>query len=347
YVAAGEMRNIDYAGMETAHLFPRMYDNRNDRNPHMVYREFGGLDENETPTIANEIKYFFNYQFGWMYWRYLMWNFAGKQNDLQGFGNRRDGNWASGIGFIDKLFIDTADIQPSTASSDNKAYNRLFFLPLILGILGIIYQFKRDRKDFLVTFLLFFFTGFAIVIYLNQAGFQPRERDYAYVGSFYAFSILIGRGVLWLREMMMKKLSPSVATGLAGVICLLAVPVWMAIQEWDDHDRSQKYLARDLGANYLESTAPNSILFTFGDNDTYPLWYAQEVEGVREDVRAVNYSLLGTDWYINQLRYAINESAPVDVIFSKEHIQGSKRDVIAVYPLPGYDQNRYYNLYDI
>jgi hypothetical protein len=347
YVAVGEMRNIDYAGMETAHLFPRMYDNRNDRNQHMVYREFGGLDENETPTIANEIKYFFNYQFGWMYWRYLMWNFAGKQNDLQGFGNRRDGNWASGIGFIDKLFIDTADIQPSTASTDNKAYNRLFFLPLILGILGIIYQFKRDRKDFLVTFLLFFFTGFAIVIYLNQAGFQPRERDYAYVGSFYAFSIWIGLGVLWLREMMMKKLSPSVATGLAGVICLLAVPVWMAIQEWDDHDRSQKYLARDLGANYLESTAPNSILFTFGDNDTYPLWYAQEVEGVREDVRAVNYSLLGTDWYINQLRYAINESAPVDVIFSKEHIQGSKRDVIAVYPLPGYDQNRYYNLYDI
>src|SRR5690606_15536046 len=172
-------------------------------------------------------------------------------------------------------------------------------------------------------------------------------RDYAYVGSFYAFSIWIGLGVLWVREIMMKKLAPSAATSLAGVICLVAVPVWMAIQEWDDHDRSQKYLARDLGTNYLKSTADNSSLFTFGDNDTYPLWYAQEVEGVRQDIRAVNYSLLGTDWYINQLRYAINKSEPVDVIFTKEQIQGSKRDVAAVYALPGYDQNRHYDLYEI
>lgn len=347
YINAGDLRNVNYSGMESAHLFPRMWDNRNDRNQHMVYREFGGLEENEEPTIANEIKYFVNYQFGWMYWRYFMWNFAGKQNDLQGFGNRRDGNWASGIGFIDRIFLDTSDILPSTASNDNKAFNRLFFLPLALGILGIVFQYKRDRKDFLVTFLLFFFTGLAIVVYLNQAGFQPRERDYAYVGSFYAFSIWIGLGVLWVREIMMKKIAPSAATSLAGVICLVAVPVWMAIQEWDDHDRSQKYLARDLGTNYLKSTADNSILFTFGDNDTYPLWYAQEVEGVRQDIRAVNYSLLGTDWYINQLRYAINKSEPVDVIFTKEQIQGSKRDVAAVYALPGYDQNRHYDLYEI
>lgn len=345
YEVAGQVRKINYSGMETAHLFPRMWDNGQERNQDMVYREFGGLDQDEDPTVANNIKFLFDYQTRWMYFRYFMWNFAGKQNDIQGLGNIRDGNWYSGINFIDKLFHSTTDTLPDTAGKSNKANNKLYFLPLILGILGFLFQYDKNRRDFIVTFLLFFFTGFAIVIYLNQSGYQPRERDYAYVGSFYAFAIWIGLGVLWVREKLAKFTQGIVPTAAAFAICLLAVPVLMASQEWDDHDRSQKTLARDLGKNYLESVQPNSILFTFGDNDTYPLWYAQEVEGARPDLRVINYSLLGTDWYVNQLRYKLNQSAPADVIFTPEQIQGSNRDIVPVYELPGIDKNAYYDLY--
>jgi len=347
YEVAGKIRKLNYSGMESSHLFPRMWDNGNDRNQESLYRSFGGVEEGEEPTVANDIKYFSSYQFRVMYWRYFMWNFAGKQNDLQGFGNIRDGNWASGINFVDKIFNSTPDQLPDTAGKDNKANNKLFFLPLILGILGIAYQYQRHRKDFLVTFLLFFFTGFAIVIYLNQAGQQPRERDYAYVGSFYAFAIWIGLGVLWVKEQFSKFLKGDMPGLAAFAICLLAVPILMASQEWDDHDRGKKALARDLGIDYLESVEKNGILLTFGDNDTYPLWYTQEVEGKRKDLRIINYSLLGTDWYVNQLRYKLNESPPADVIFSAEQIQGNKRDVVPVYPLPGYNPNQYYNLYKV
>lgn len=347
YEVAGQVRKIDYAGMETAHLFPRMWDNGTERNQDLVYRQFGGLEQDEEPTVANDVRFLADYQFRWMYFRYFMWNFAGKQNDLQGLGNVRDGNWNSGISFIDKIFHSTEDVLPDTAGETNKANNKLFFLPLILGILGVIYQYNQDRRDFLVTFLLFFFTGFAIVIYLNQSGYQPRERDYAYVGSFYAFAIWIGLGVLWVAHKLSRFLKGDLATLTAFVITLLGVPVLMASQEWDDHDRSKKTLARDLGRNYLESCAPNSILFTFGDNDTYPLWYTQEVEGVRKDLRVINYSLLGTDWYVNQLRYKINESDPTDVILSAEQIRGSKRDIIPIYNLPGFSDNQYYDLHTI
>jgi hypothetical protein len=277
-----------------------------------------------------------------------MWNFAGRQNDLQGLGNIRDGNWNSGITFIDRIFHSTPDVLPDTAGKSNKANNKLFFLPLVLGILGLLYQYKYHRRDFIVTFLLFFFTGFAIIIYLNQSGFQPRERDYAYVGSFYAFAIWIGLGVLWVRDALRKYIKREDTAGIVAFgICLLAVPVIMATQEWDDHDRSQKTLARDMGSNYLVSCDKDAILFTFGDNDTYPLWYAQEVVRVRKDLRVINYSLLGTDWYINQLRYKVNESAPADVIFTPQQIQGNNRDVVPVYPLQGFDQNQYYDLYKI
>jgi len=347
YEVAGKVRKFNYGGMETAHLFPRMWDNGNDRNQEGMYRAFGDVEEGEEPNVANDIKYFSSYQFRVMYWRYFMWNFAGKQNDLQGFGNIRDGNWNSGIGFIDGLFHSTEKELPDTAGKENKANNKLYFLPLILGILGIVFQYQRHRKDFLVTFLLFFFTGFAIVIYLNQAGQQPRERDYAYVGSFYAFAIWIGLGVLWVKEQFSKVLKGDLPGLAAFGICLLAVPVLMASQEWDDHDRSKKVLARDLGIDYLESVEKNAILMTFGDNDTYPLWYTQEVEGHRKDLRIINYSLLGTDWYVNQLRYKLNESLPADVIFTAEQLQGNKRDVVPVYPLPGYDPNQYYNLYKV
>ena len=294
--------------------------------------------------MKNEVIYFFDYQFRWMYWRYFMWNFVGKQNDLQGFGNIRDGNWYSGITFIDKAFHSTTSELPDTAGKNNKANNKLYFLPFILGIIGIAFQYSRHRKDFFISFLLFFFTGLAIVIYLNQSGYQPRERDYAYVGSFYAFAIWIGLGVLYVKELLSKYIKGDGSGYAAFLICLLAVPVLMASQEWDDHDRSKKTLARDLGNDYLESTEKNAILLTFGDNDTYPLWYAQEVEGIRPDLRVINYSLLGTDWYVNQLRYKLNESAPADVIFSAEQIQGNNRSVIPVYALPNYDQNRYYDL---
>ena len=344
YEVAGKIRKLNYSGMESSHLFPRMWDNGTDRNQDFVYRSFGGVEEGEEPGVINDIRYFFDYQFRWMYFRYFMWNFAGRQNDLQGLGNIRDGNWYSGIKFIDKIFHSTTDVLPATAGKANKANNTLFFLPLILGILGMIYQYSRHRKDFLITFLLFFFTGLAIVIYLNQAGYQPRERDYAYVGSFYAFAIWIGLGVLWVRDKLGKFLKGDMPGIAAFAICVLAVPVLMASQEWDDHDRSKKTLARDLGIDYLQSVEKNSILMTFGDNDTYPLWYAQEVEEVRKDLRIINYSLLGTDWYINQLRYKLNESPPADVIFTEEQIQGSKRDVVPVYPIPGYDQNQYYDL---
>lgn len=340
------------------HIFPRMWDNGNERNQEQVYRSYGGLEEGEQPGFKNNIIYFYDYQLRWMYWRYFMWNFAGKQNDLQGFGNKRDGNWNSGINFIDKGIFghSTPDELPDTAGKTNKANNKLYFLPFLLGVAGFIVQLQKNKRDFLVTFLLFFFTGFAIVLYLNQSGYQPRERDYAYVGSFYAFAIWIGLGVIWVRDQLAKLVKGPVSGYAAFGICILAVPVLMASQEWDDHDRSKKTLARDLGKDYLESCEKNALLISFGDNDTYPLWYSQEVEGVRKDLRVVNYSLLGTDWYINQLRYTVNESAPFDVILTPEQIQGSKRDVVftnaylqraGLSPVPGFEADKYYDLYDV
>jgi hypothetical protein len=346
--------NVDKIG---PHIFPRMWDNGNERNQEYVYRTFGGLSGDEQPSFLSNIHYFLDYQFRWMYWRYFMWNFAGKQNDLQGFGNRRDGNWNSGINFIDKMFGHSTPAElPATAGSANKANNKLFFLPFILGVIGFVFQLNRTKRDWLVNFLLFFFTGFAIVIYLNQSGQQPRERDYAYVGSFYAFAVWIGLGVIWVKEQLSRYLKGITADYVALGLCLLTVPVLMASQEWDDHDRSKKTLARDIGKDYLQSCAKDGILVSFGDNDTYPLWYAQEVENIRPDLRVINYSLLGTDWYINELRYKVNESAPTDVIFTPQQIEGDKRNVVftASYlsrynagPLAGYDQNKYYDLYDL
>ncbi len=222
----------------------------------------------------------------------------------------------------------------------------MFALPLILGFIGLFYHFKRRGDDAFITFLLFFFTGFAIVIYLNQPGFQPRERDYAYVGSFYAFAIWIGLGVLQIAEIGREK-HASESAALATVVCLLAVPVLMAQQEWNDHDRSHKQIARDIAKDYLESCAPNAILFTFGDNDTYPLWYAQEVEGIRTDIRVINTSLLGIDWYINQLRYKVNQSNPIDVIWTASQIEGRNRDIAVYKAQPSYPDNQFYNLYDM
>jgi hypothetical protein len=344
YELSGKNYKRDWSSAPSAHLFPRMWDGENDRGQMDSYKAFAGVVDGEAPTLRDNIKYFTNYQFGFMYLRYFLWNFAGKQNDLQGFGNVRDGNFITGISFIDNLFFGDQSKLPDTIKNQNKAHNTLFMLPFILGIIGFIFQYQQNKKDFVVTGLLFFFTGLAIILYLNQVSLQPRERDYAYVGSFYAFAIWIGLGVLQVAVWFTKFMNQRIAAIIASVVCFLAVPSLMAQQEWDDHDRSQKTLPRDLARNYLESCPPNAILFSFGDNDTYPLWYAQEVEGIRPDVRVVVNSLLGSDWYMKELRYKINKSDKFDVIFSEEQVSGNKLNVAYYSPVPGISETNYHDL---
>ena len=350
YLVAGKKYAEDWSNTPTAHLFPRMWNNSNTRGEIDTYRRFSDLDPDEQPNMAANIRYFLRYQTGWMYLRYFMWNFAGKQNDLQGFGNPRDSNWVSGISALDNLLYGDQSKLPDTAHKNNKSYNRLFLLPLLLGLLGIFVQYRRNRRDALVTGMLFFFTGLAIVIYLNQAGLQPRERDYAFAGSFYVFAIWIGLGVIGVQQALQRllpHLRPSFPSIAAASLCLLAVPVLMASQEWDDHDRSKKTLARDLAVNYLESCPPNAVLFSFEDNDTYPIWYAQEVEGIRPDVRVIINTLSGTDWLINQLRYKINKSAPLDVLFTPDQVMGDKKSIVYFTDqIPGWNKDKYYDLYD-
>jgi Protein of unknown function (DUF2723) len=352
YVKNGRKVETTYAD-EDLHVFPRMWDQSNDQQHASYYADFAGIGRDPKtnewtgkPTMGDNISFFTQYQAGWMYLRYFMWNFAGKQNDIQGvlMGNVRDGNWKTGIPFWDNIRLGNQTFMPDSMKY-NKANNKLFALPLMLGLLGLLYHYKKNKKDGLVTGLLFFFTGFAIVIYLNMPGNQPRERDYAFVGSFYAFAIWIGIGVLHVKELLQKFMSANIANYAAAGVCMLAVPVLMAAQEWDDHDRGKKVLARDLAIDYLESCAPNAILVTFGDNDTYPLWYAQEVEGVRRDIRVINSSLLGTDSYINQLRYKINQSDPIETIWTAAQIEGAKRDFVYYAPKAGMDPNEYMDLY--
>jgi hypothetical protein len=353
YIEAGKDGHYLYAP-DGKMALPRVWDASNDQNHADYYAYFLGINKmkdgtyERSPDQMENIRFFLQYQTYWMYLRYFMWNFSGKQNDIQGMfiGNVRDGNWITGIPFIDNLFYGNQSALPDSIKN-NKSHNKLFALPFILGLIGMFYHFKRKGDDAFVTLLLFFFTGMAIVLYLNQAGYQPRERDYAYVGSFYAFAIWIGLGVMKVTEWLSKKMNQATAATVATLACLLAVPVVMGQQEWDDHDRSKKTLARDLAKDYLESCAPNAVLFSFGDNDTYPLWYAQEVEGIRKDVRVINYSLLGIDWYINQLRYKVNLSDPIDVIWTADQIEGRKRDYIVYAPKPNIPDNRYYDLYDL
>ncbi|MFT3847063.1 MAG: DUF2723 domain-containing protein [Lacibacter sp.] len=341
YEIVGEKMKPVYRPEQTM-VFPRVWDASNDQGHADYYAQFlgiGKLQDRQTgkisyerdPDMSDNIKFFFGYQLRIMYWRYFMWNFAGKQNDLQGVGEKRNGNWISGISFLDNMRLGKQELMPDSLKNNN-ANNKYYLLPLFLGILGIIFQVSNHKRDALVAGLLFFFTGLAIVLYLNQAGPQPRERDYAYVGSFYAFAIWIGLGYFQVREWLESVLKGAVGSYVAATLCFLAVPLLMGMQNWDDHDRSKKTLAPDLAADYLESCAPNAILFTVGDNDTYPLWYAQEVLGVRPDIRVINTSLLGTDWYINQLRYKVNESAPIDVIWSEDKIIGDKRNVVYYIP---------------
>ncbi|POY34965.1 DUF2723 domain-containing protein [Solitalea longa] len=301
--------------------FPRIYSD--DPNHAQFYKSWMGISGE--PTYADNIGFFIGYQVNYMYFRYFMWNFAGRQNDVQGAGSVHEGNWISGIKPLDAWRLGNQNNLPASIT-ENKAYNRLYFLPLILGLIGLFFQYKRNLKDFSVVFLLFFMTGLAIVLYLNQTPLQPRERDYAYVGSFYAFAIWIGLGVLAIYEFLSKKMNLMASAGIATVLCLVAVPYVMAKEEWDDHDRSNRYTSRDLAANYLNSCAPNALIFTYGDNDTYPLWYCQEVENIRPDVRIVNLSLLGTDWYGRQMKEKMNESAPVKISMANEKFAAGIRD---------------------
>ncbi|WP_026897867.1 glycosyltransferase family 117 protein [Daejeonella oryzae] len=306
-------------------LLPRMYS---DDGQHVgYYRDWMGMTETQSPTFMDNIGFLISYQTSFMYTRYFAWNFIGRQNDEQGHGDFTHGNWLSGITFIDNMLLGGQNDLPQS-QLENKAFNRFYFLPFILGIIGAFWHFKRNQKDAGIVGLLFFFTGLAIVLYLNQNPLQPRERDYAYTGSFYAFAIWIGLGVAGIADLLRKKINSKTAAITATVLGLLAAPVLMAKDGWDDHNRSEKYTARDLASNYLESCAPNAILFTYGDNDTYPLWYAQEVENIRPDVRVVNLSLLGTDWYIRQMKKKVNQADALPISMPDEKFVQGVRDVL-------------------
>ena len=266
------------------------------------------------PTFGENLQYLFGYQMNFMYWRYFMWNFVGRQNDMQGQGEVDRGNWISGIPAIDNARLGDQSLLPESYK-ENKGHNRYYFLPLILGLLGIVWQLMQKRKgveNFFLVFVLFFMTGLAIVLYLNQKPYEPRERDYAYAGSFYAFCIWLGMGVMMIYDLLNRVMSKTPSSIIASVLCL-GVPALMAAENWDDHDRSGRFSARDFGANYLNSTQPNAIIFSNGDNDTFPLWYNQEVEGERTDVRVCNLSYLQTDWYIEQMKREAYESQPLPI----------------------------------
>ena len=331
-------------------LFPRMYSSS--QNPGANHVQFyqdwlGGIkgyqrpsnyrqgDYVTIPTQWENLRFFLSYQCNFMYWRYFMWNFAGRQNDIQGNGELEKGNWITGIPFIDNARLGDQSRLPDVLKQ-NKGHNVFYCLPLILGLLGLFWQGmmrgQKGIKQFWVVFFLFFMTGLAIVVYLNQTPFQPRERDYAYAGSFYAYAIWCGMGVAAIITMLnklLKKKESLVVSALAGLVCLL-VPLQMASQTWDDHDRSGRYTCRDFGQNYLMSMQEegNPIVFTNGDNDTFPLWYNQDTEGVRTDVRVCNLSYLQTDWYIDQMRRPAYDSPSLPITWSRlEYCSGTNESV--------------------
>ncbi|MCM4169275.1 hypothetical protein KCTC52924_00660 [Arenibacter antarcticus] len=291
-------------------------------------REFSEYIEVVPPTLMQNLSYMFQFQFNYMYWRYFMWNFTGKQDDIQGRYDNH-GNWLSGINFIDNARLGSQDNLPSDIKN-NKGRNTYFFLPLLLGIIGVVFQISKNPKQFWALFVFFMFTGIAIQFYTNPGIFQPRERDYSLVGSFYIFGIWIGLGVYGLFDEFRKLINPKILAPAITLVCLLAVPGVMAFQNWDDHDRSNRYTARSTAMAYLSSTQEDAgaILFTIGDNDTFPLWYVQEIEGYRTDVRVVNTSLFATDWYIDQMKMQAYESEPIPSQLTHDKYRFGSRDAI-------------------
>ncbi len=338
---------ISYKYMkEFCMLFPRMYSPSSEhingykewgevQGKRVSYEYCGQKKSEMVPTFVENMRYFFAYQCHYMYWRYFMWNFAGRQNDLQGHGEVYKGNWISGISWLDNARLGDQSLLPQELK-DNKGHNVYYMLPLLLGLIGLAYQLgkrKEGYQNFLITFLLFFLTGLAIVIYLNQTPFQPRERDYAYAGSFYAFCIWIGLGAMAMAEGCAKissnKTVKSCMAVFAVVVCL-GVPALMAQQNWDDHDRSDRYACRDFGANYLKSIEKEAIIFTNGDNDTFPLWYNQEVEGFGTDARVCNLSYLQTDWYIGQMKRPYYNSPALPISWTAKDYAPNNNEVAYV-----------------
>lgn len=338
YEPAGHKLNTVY---DHTTFLPRMYNTENTDNSWAqdvrFYREWLHMGENDAPTYADNIKWMASWQMWQMYGRYFMWNFVGRNNQLDGqqqmggFSGYVDGDWTSGILDAGKHLPKTLTHRdPGTPIYASNAYTPLYALPLLLGVIGLIFHYQRNQRDALIVALLWFFTGLAIVIYVNQPSVQPRERDYSYVGSFYAFAIWIGIGVIALGEFAKKWLSPKSAAIGATLICLL-LPVLVASKEWGAHDRSTKMTPHDMAYNYLISCPPNAILFTYGDNDTYSLWYDQEVEGIRPDVRIVNLSLFSGDWYIRQMTKKMNESEPLPITMPYDKYKEGVRDAIQYY----------------
>ncbi len=330
----------------TTTFFPRMYSRSENhiqeykRWANITGRKVDSKDENgeptkiTIPTFGENLVFFWNYQINFMYFRYFMWNFAGRQNDIASTGEIHKGNWQTGITPLDNMLLGDQSKLPDIYKN-NRANNKYYLLPLILGILGMVFQFGAGRdgkRGFWIVMLLFFLTGLAIVLYLNQTPLQPRERDYAYAGSFYAFAIWIGLGVLAVVDLIQKFLKGNTAVAAAFGATLLLVPGIMAAENWDDHDRSNRLVARDLGVNYLISCDKDAILFTNGDNDTFPLWYAQEVEGIRRDVRVCNLSYLQTDWYIDQMKRMSYQSAALPISLTHDQYVTGTNDVVHLVP---------------
>ena len=316
--------------------FPRMYSARHAK----AYEEWmnGVEKQNGVPTMGENLRFFLTYQVNFMYWRYFLWNFVGRQNNIQGHGEVEHGNWITGFGWLDDWLLDCDTSELPSDLAQNKGRNVFYALPLILGLAGIIWQWRRrskGRHQLLIVALLFVMTGLAIVVYLNQTPLQARERDYAYAGSFYAFAIWIGVGVGGVIAFLQKLLKNKALTAVvAGAIICLLVPLQMVGQTWDDHDRSDRYMCRDFGANYLESMQRkgNPIIFTSGDNETFPLWYNQEVEGFRTDTRVCNLEYLQTDWYIDQMKRPAYDSPALPISWHHEDYQEGKREYACVRP---------------
>ncbi len=343
YVVTGTSASKTVYDNRMKTIFPRMYSSDprhvevyknwgNVKGKPVRVREGGEVKTLMKPTFGENLRFFFTYQVGHMYFRYFIWNFAGRQNDAQGHGNFMNGNWISGIKFLDEARIGPQDNLPDFIKNE-PSKNTYYFLPLLFGLIGLFYQYNHSRKGkegFAVVMTLFILTGIAIIVYLNQTPVQPRERDYAYTGSFYAFAIWIGLAIPALFSATQKVVRGVPGAVLVTLISMGLVPGVLATQNWDDHNRSNRYMTRDYAINYLESCAPNAILFTYGDNDTFPLWYVQEVEGVRTDIKVINISYLSMDWYISQHRMATYEAKPVPFSFEDNQYYTGIRDGVFI-----------------